>query len=84
MVLWTALFFLRIMFFNVPGLRCGTWALAALFRGWTPGPLPWECRVLASGPPGEVPWTTLQSSCTYRILVQLLSASYSVLWRFKK
>ena len=22
-------------------------------QGWNPGPLPWECRVLATGPPGK-------------------------------
>ena len=35
-------------------LGCGMWDLVP-DQGLNPDPLPWEYRVLATGPPGEVP-----------------------------
>ena len=47
---------LGIFFFlfscSMPTLSCGVQDLAPRL-GIKPGPLPWECRVLATGPPGK-------------------------------
>ena len=53
----------KIIYLAAPGLSLGTQGLHSIFttaygiqfpdQGWNPDPLPWECRVLAIGPPGK-------------------------------
>ena len=47
-------YFLIYLFLAAPGLHCSMWDF--IFRPEIePGPLHWECRVLATGPPGKSP-----------------------------
>ena len=41
----------RIFSYTMGTLSCGMWDLVP-WPGIEPGPLPWECRVLTTGPPG--------------------------------
>ena len=52
-----------------PGLGCGI-RIQFHDQGWKPGPLHWECTVLATGPPGKpqvpqfnFPFQRLESIC---------------------
>ena len=48
---------------------CGMWALG-MDRGSNPGPLPWECGIITTGPPGKIPIVTIFKEVETSLVVQ--------------